>query len=261
MKLLLHVGLGATLSLLLLHPASAQWQGKAGAGIRGVSHTEDDNAGRRLVRETGWLPGIALGAAYTSGNLTWSASADWYRGDIGYRGQTQAGRAATSTTATGLASLRLGAAYQIKRGYSAEAALESDYWKRDILGTNTGIGLQERYRSERLILGVGKAWHPPGGIVAANIAVVFSTPERMRVGFSGMLDRAALHTRSAQGTRIGAQYRPAFAPSLELRATFDWIRIARSADAPVTRNGQFVGTVAQPEHTRQGLTVNVSTLF
>ena len=261
MTLFFRAGLGAALSLLLMHPASAQWQGKAGLGIRGVSHTEVDSNGHRLVRETGWLPGIALSAAYTSGNLNWFAAADWYRGDIGYRGQTQAGSAVTSTTATGLASLRFGAAYAIGRGYSAKAAVESDDWKRDIRGAGSGIGLQERYRSERLLVGLGKAWHPPGGVVAADIAVLFSTPERMRVGFSGMLDRATLNTKRSRGIRVGASYRPTWAPTLELRAGFDWIRIARSGEAPLTRNGQFAGTVAQPEHARQGLTLNVSTLF
>jgi hypothetical protein len=261
MKLLFRAGLGAAFCLALVHPASAQWHGQAGAGLRAASHTEDDGAGRRLVRETGWLPGIALAGAYTRGNVTWSGALDWYRGDIDYRGQTQAGSAADSATATVLASLRLGGAYALGRGYSASAALESDHWRRDILGTGASIGLQERYRSERLILGVSKTWHPAGGAVAADAALVLSTPERMRVGFSGVLDRASLRTRSAQGIRIGAQHRPAFAPALELRAAFDWMRIARSDDAPVTRNGNFAGTIAQPEHVRQSLTLSVSTLF
>ena len=261
MTLLLRAGLGAALSLLLMHPASAQWQGKAGLGVRGVSHTENDSAGRRLVRETGALPGIALHLAYTSGPLTWFGEADWYRGDIGYRGQTQAGTAAASTTATGLAALRLGASYAVRNGYSAKAAVEIDDWKRDIRSTGKSVGLQERYRSERLIVGMGKAWHLPGSVVAADLAVVFSTPERMRVGFSGLLDATSLKTKASRGIRLGAAYRPGFAPSLELRASFDWIRIARSEDAPVTRNGQFAGTVAQPEHARRAVTLNLSTRF
>jgi hypothetical protein len=261
MTLLYRAGLAAALYLMLLHPASAQWQGQAGAGLRKVSHTEDDSAGRRLVRETGWLPGIALGAAYTSGNITWSAALDWYRGDIDYRGQTQAGSPATSTTETALATLHLGASYTFQGAYSAKLALEGDYWKRDILGTGASIGLQERYRSERLVAGLAKTWHPSAGMVAADIAVLFSTPERMRVGFSGVLDRTSLRTESAPGLRIGARHRPAFAPALELRASYDWIKIARSEDAPVTRMGQFAGTVAQPEHARQGFTLSVSALF
>jgi len=261
MKPLFSAALGAALSLSLIQPASAQWQAQAGAGMRAVSHTETDNAGRRLVRESGWLPGLALQADYTSGKLTWSGALDWYRGDIDYRGQTQAGVAAASRTATGLTTLRVDAAYAIQNGYAATAAVEADRWKRDIRGTGNKVGLQERYRSERLIVGLTKAWQLPGAVVAANAAVLFATPERMRVGFSGVLDPVPLKTKRGHGIRIGAQYRPAFAPSLELRAAFDWIKVGRSEEAPVTRDGQFAGTVAQPEHVRQGLSVTVSRLF
>jgi hypothetical protein len=261
MKPLFSAALGAALSLLLVQPASAQWQAQAGAGARAVSHTETDNGGRRLVRESGWLPGLALQADYTGGKLTWFGALDLYRGDIDYRGQTQAGVAATSRTATGLAALRFGAAYAIQNGYSATAAAEADGWKRDIRGTGNKVGLQERYRSERFIVGLSKAWQLPGALAAADVAVLFATPERMRVGFSGIFDPVSLKTKRGHGIRLGAQYRPAFAPALELRASFDWIRIGRSEEAPVTRDGQFAGSVAQPEHVRQGLSVNVSRLF
>lgn len=261
MKPLFSAVLGAALSLLLVQPASAQWQTRAGAGVRTVSHTETDNVGRRLVRESGWVPGIALQADYTGGKLTWFGALDWYRGDIDYRGQTQAGVAAASRTATGLTTLRFGATYAIDNGYAATAAVEADTWKRDIRGTGNRVGLQERYRSERLIVGLSKAWQLPGALAAADVAVLFATPERMRVGFSGILDPVSLKTKRGHGIRIGAQYRPAFAPSLELRAAFDWIKVGRSEEAPVTRDGQFAGSVAQPEHVRQGLSLNVSRLF
>jgi hypothetical protein len=245
----------------LMHPASAQWQGKAGLGARAVAHTEYDAAGRRLVRESGWLPGLALDAAYRSGKLSWSGAAEWYRADIAYRGQTQTGVGAESTTATTLASVRLGAIYALDWDVSITAALEADVWRRDIHGTGAALGLQERYRSERFILGIGKAWHPATGVVTADLSALFSTPERMRVGFSGLLDTASLETRHARGLRLGASLRPSFAPALEVRGSYDWIRIGRSGDVPVTRNGQFAGTVAQPEHVRQGLTLTVSRLF
>lgn len=261
MNLLSRAAFGAALALALAQPASAQWQARAGLAARGLSHTETDPAGRRLVRETGWLPGVALGASYTSGPVTWFGALDWFHGDIDYRGHTQGGAAAESRTATGLAALRLSAAYAVGHGYGVAAAIETDAWRRDILGTANSVGLQERYRSERLIVSVEKTWQLPGAVAAADIGLVLATPERLRVGFSDVLDPASLETRRARGIRISARYRPAFAPALELRAGFDWIRIGRSADAPLTRNGQFIGTVAQPEHVRQGWSVNVFRLF
>lgn len=261
MRLLLRVGLAAALQACLLQNASAQWQGSIGMSARGVVHSEYDTAGRRLVRETGWLPGIALAAAYRTGDATFFAGADWYHDDIAYRGQTQAGTAANSTTATTLASLRLGGAYALGSGYALRAALERDRWKRHIAGSGRSIGLQESYRSTRLIAGIEKSWQPAFGTLGADANVVLSTPERMRVGFSGRIDPVSLDTRRGHGVRLGASLRPAFAPHLELRARYDWIKVPRSDDVPLSTDNPFLGTVAQPEHERQALSLSVSALF
>jgi hypothetical protein len=261
MTLALRVGLAATLYALLLHPARAQWAGSVGASAKSVTHTEYDVAGRRLVRETGWLPGIALNAAYQSGNVTWIAAADWHRGAIDYHGQTQSGAAADSTTSTGLASMRIGAAYALGRGYSILAALELDRWQRDIHAAAGSAGLQETSRSRRLVTGAGKAWHPALGTISADAALVLSQPEHLRVGFSGMLDPVSFETKRGRGIRIGASIRPSFAPYLEFGSHYDWLNIPRSDDAPVAFNGQFRGTVAQPEHERRALALTLSAVF
>jgi hypothetical protein len=261
MKLTLRSGLAAALYALLIHPASGQWHGGVGLSARGVTHAEYDMAGRRLVQETGWLPGVALNAAYKSDDITWIAAANWYGGAIDYRGQTQNGAAADSTTSTGLASVCIGAAYALGRDYSILAALELDQWKRNILGAGGSAGLQETYRSRRFVAGAGKAWHQAVGTISADAAVILSEPERVRVGFSGMLDPVSFETKRSRGIRIGASIRPSFAPDLEFSSRYDWVKIPRSDDAPVTFEGQFRGTVAQPEHARQALTLTVSALF
>jgi hypothetical protein len=252
---------GLAAALFLSHPASAQWQGGIGLGVRKVTHTEHDIAGQRLVRETGWLPGVTLDLGYRAGDLTWLAAFEGYRGDIDYRGRTQAGASAGSTTSTGLATARLGAAYALGWNASVFGAFELDRWKRDIQSAGGSAGLQETYRSNRLIAGLGKAWHPAAGTVSADIAYVVGRPERLHVGFSGLLDPVSFETRRSNGARLGAALRPAIAPWLELRARYDWIKTARSSDAPVTKGGQVVGTVAQPEHVRQGLSLTVATVF
>ncbi|MFC5460024.1 hypothetical protein [Massilia niabensis] len=257
----LRATIGILLPLLTIDCASAQWLGEAGVGARRVSHREYDNSGRLLVRETGWLPGVVLKASRTAGSITGFGALDGYRRDIGYVGRTQAGVGADSTTATTLASLRLGASYDLGRGTALTAALETDRWKRTIRGTRTAAGLQERYRSERLIVGAGRTWHPALGVLGADAALVLSTPERMRVGFSGLLDPASLETQRGRGARIGARFVPVAAPALAFHGTLDSIRVARSEDVPVTRNGQFTGTIAQPKHTRTALTLTVSALF
>ena len=261
MKRLLRAGLGMACSLLLIQPAAAQWQGKAGLGARSVSHAEYGTDGRLLVRERGWLPGITLAETYQAGDLTWFTGVDWYHAGIRYAGQTQAGTSAESRTGTTLTTLRFGAGYQFAPVVAVTAALEADLWRRDIRATGTAAGLQERYRSERLIFGISRAWQAAAGKLDADLALVVATPERMRVDFHGLLDTATLTTRRAPGLRLGAGFQPTFSPALEVRAAYDWMRIGRSGDAPLTRNGRFAGTVAQPEHVRQGFSLTVARVF
>jgi len=261
MKLIFCAGLGIALSAALVPPASAQWQTSAGVGARSVTHTEYDLAGRRVVRERGWLPGVALGAAWRSGDLTWTAGIDGYRGDIDYRGQTQGGVRADSATSTTLASMQVGAAYALGRDVSALAALELDWWKRTIRPAGGSAGLRESYRSWRLVAGAAKDWRPAPGLVRADVALVLSEPERMRVDFSGMFDTASFDTRHGRGLRLGVSLNPAFARQLVFSARYDWMRIPRSADTPLTARGELWGMVAQPEHRRQSLTLAASAVF
>lgn len=262
MKLILRVGLATAMQTLLMLPASAQWQGAVGLSRRDVSHTEYDKAGRQLVREAGWLPGVALNAAYKAGACTWFAEGETYNRAIEYRGQTQAGVPVDSKTSTGLTIFRGGGTYALSGNYSVLAAVEWEKWRRDIIGVRGAAGLQEEYRSSRLVAGASKSWHPAAaGALSVDAAVVISEPERLRVQFSGILDPAALTTKWSQGIRIGASIRPSFAPYLGLRARYEWTKIARSGDAPVTLNGQLMGTIAQPEHEKQALTITISTIF
>lgn len=261
MTSLLRAGLACALQVCLLPSAFAGWEGSLGLGGRGVIHSEYDTAGQRLVRETGWLPGIAMTAACQTGAVTVFGGADWYRDDIAYRGQTQAGVRTNSTTSTTLATLRLGGAYAWGKAYSVHAAIELDRWKRDIAGSGRSIGLQETYRSTRLVAGVDQTWQAAFGTIGADASVVLSAPERMRVGFSGVIDPVSLKTRRGHGFRLGASLRPAFAPRLALRGQYDWIKVARSDEVPLSSSNGFLGTVAQPEHVRQGLSLTASLLF
>ena len=242
-------------------PAHAQWQVGVGPGLRHAVHAEYDAAGHRLVRETGWLPGVAFQAAYTAGALTWRGDADWYRGDIAYGGRTQAGVPATSTTATTLAAVNAGAAYALAGGVALLASVEADRWQRDIAGTASATGLQETYRSTRLLAGAARTWHPAAGRLTAEASLFLSTPEHQRVAFSGRFDPATFDGGRARGLRLGLALRPAQAPWLELRTRLDHARTPRSGDVPLTAGGQYRGTITQPEHTRQALTFEVAALY
>jgi len=257
----LRAGAIPALCVLAAAPAHAQWQVGAGPGLRYAAHGEYDAAGRRLVRETGWLPGVALQAAYTAGPLTWRASADGYRGDIGYGGRTQTGRPVGSTTSTTLAALAAGAAWTIGGDVALLASVEVDRWRRDIAGTGSAIGLQERYRSTRLYAGAAGTRQVAAGTVAAEASLFTSAPERMRVGFSGQFDPAAFDGARAHGLRLGLALRPAGAAWLEVRARYDHATVPRSGDVPLTANGRYRGSITQPEHVRQTVSFTVSAFY
>jgi hypothetical protein len=242
-------------------PAHAQWQVGVGPGLRYAVHDEYAASGHRLVRERGWLPGIALQATYTTGALTWRAGAEGYRGTIDYDGHTQNGLSATSTTSTRLAAVGAGAAYAFSGGLALLARVETDRWRRDIAGTATAAGLQETYRSTRLFAGAARTWRPAAGRLTADAALFLSAPEQMRVAFSGHYDPARLDLGRARGLRLGLGLRPASAPWLELSTRYDRSRTPRSGNARLTENGQFRGTITEPEHTRQALTFAVSATY
>jgi hypothetical protein len=263
----------AAMTTLLAWPASAaaqQWQGSVGLQERHWSNTEHDQAGRQLVREAGWLPGIAARAAYQDQDhdLTWFAETTLHDKAIAYHGQTQAGQARDSSTATRLALLRIGAACEIHASDTRSdslaliATLEWERWTRNIEGAQGAAGLQERSDARRISAGIRKKWHQAGrGTLFADAALVLAAPQRLRVDFSGALDPAALNTPWSQGWRFGAGMRPAFAPQLELQVSYDWIKVARSGDVPIALKGRSIGTMAQPEHRQRAITLSVSVIF
>jgi hypothetical protein len=261
MRNIVRAGLIPALCALACAPAHAQWQVGAGPGLRHAVNAEYDAAGRRLVRESGWLPGVALQAAYTAGPLTWRGGVDWYRGDIDYAGRTQAGVPAGSTTATTLAAVRAGAAYALAGGTALLASVEADRWQRDIAGTASAAGLQETYRSTRLYAGAAQTWRPAVGALTLDASLFRSTPEHMRVGFSGVFDPASFDGGRARGVRLGLALRPARAPWLELRTRLDHAKVPRSGSVPLMADGHYQGMITQPEHTRQAFTIEVAALY
>jgi hypothetical protein len=213
------------------------------------------------VRETGWLPGIAGEVAYTAGPLTWHGAAEGYRGTIGYAGRTQAGAPVSSTTSTTLAAVDAGVAYALAGDVTLRASVEADRWQRDIAGTAAATGLTETSRSTRFFGGASRTWHPAAGRLDAEVDLFLSQPERMRIAFAGRFDPVRFDGARARGLRVGLALRPAQAPWLELRTRVDYAKTPRSRDVPLAADGQYRGTVTQPEHTRQALTFALSARY
>ena len=240
----------------------AEWHGALGVSVQRFDNTEFDKAGTTLVRESGWMPGLAARVNWQANRFGVFASGEVYQHGIAYHGQTQGGASAESTSATRLIQLRAGASYAVNGHLAGFVAGEWDVWRRDIDSTASAAGLQERSASARLVLGGRGHWETvTSGVFGIEGALVLARPERLDVGFSGLLDATSLTTRSAHGWRVGVSARPAAAPRLELRAGLDTITVTRSGDVPLMRGGRFVGTIAQPEHARRSISVTLSRLF
>ena len=242
-------------------PALAQWDGFISAAARQFTVAEYDHNGRGIVREQGWLPGLEGRLAYRAGDWMLSGQAELYRHRIDYRGQTQSGAPIDSSTATTLARMSTGLAYALNHVLNTSAAIEWECWRRDIKGVGKVSGLQERTLSRRLLLGLEARYPIAYGEIAASAALVLAAPEKLRVGFSGLLDEASLETRSTTGVRLGLNWRPAAWPNAQLHGGLDWWKVGRSGDVPVSRNGRFAGTIAQPEHVVRNITLGVRYWF
>jgi opacity protein-like surface antigen len=232
--------------------AHAQWEFHAAAGLRHAGTTETNRDGKQLVNENGTLPGIEAGAAYRLPNWTIGVSGEIYRGDLGYDGRTQTGAPFSTDTGTTQSRITLEVMREISDGLSLVGALAWDYWRRDIAGRATVLGLSERYDSWRVEAGIqARLAQYRFGALTARGSLLLSAPEKLEVRFEqGVFDPATLRTEKGTGARLALGLQRLAGTGVDLEADYEWLRIPRSDDAPLRRNGIVAGSVAQPEHVR-----------
>jgi len=254
---------GLLLLALLPHSVRAEWELAAGVGLRRATMTEYAPNGQSLVTERGWMPGVRARADYLLPTGRMGFSSELYNGNIDYRGRLQGG--APFATDTGTLQARLGAEYghDLNESLRLIAGVEWDYWKRDIKGHSGAVGMNERYTSLRLLGGAEfVVLRAAPGTLRARTLLVAADRESMRVRFDGkVFDDAKMKTRDGSGARMALSFVPSALPTLTVGLEYDWMRIGRSADAVLRRNGAAVGTLAQPRHVRRALDVYASYTF
>ena len=248
-----------TLALLSHTGASAQWQWSVGTGLRQVRLVEREPAGRQLVREHGRLPGLQAAAVYQAGAWRLGLAGELHQGELAYQGQSQAGSGFASHTDTKLGRIGLLAKRALSERTGLIGALEWDRWRRAIQGRDTTLGLHERYSSWRLVAGVQtRLLSHPAASLDGSALLVLAQPERLRVQFGCQVyDDASLETRSARGLRLVLRLQPASTPDLAITAEWDSLAVARSAQAPLFQHGLAAGSVVQPRHSRQTLSLGL----
>ncbi len=250
------------LAAMLPLTAAAQWQTALDLGMRHASVAEYNQRGRRVVAEHGWLPGLGAALDYRGEDVDLFTAASVFDADLDYDGQLQNGRSYRSQTRTTLAQARLGARYRLHGSTRLVGYAEIDHWRRDIEGGGNAVGLRERNWSPRLALGLEQRWQTgSGGRVEASLAIVRAGPERLKVGFSGLLDDASLRTHGATGLAADLLYQPWTAIPLSVGMRLESIKVPRSEEVTAYRHGEPRGTLAQPEHARHAATLFVRYLF
>ncbi|WP_292931336.1 hypothetical protein [Noviherbaspirillum sp.] len=247
------ISLGA--GLLASASACAEWQYSAGGGLRYVRMTESDNSGRQLVREHGWLPGLSLNATQRRDAWSIGVSGEIYGADLNYDGRLQNGVPFWTDTATTQGRIATELSRQLNENTAVVGGLEYDEWRRHVLGRGTVAGVNERYSSWRLLAGVATtAIRMPAASFTFKGLMIFARPERLRVHFENQLyDDVRFSTKPAIGLRLGMTAFPRALPNLSFGLDLDWMRIRRSDDGTLYKDGIPTGTVAQPEHQRSAL--------
>ena len=253
------------LAALLFHlaPALAQWQVLVAPGVRHFHMTENGPDGGRLVKEEGWLPGVQATVERTAGDWRISLHGERFQGRIDYDGQVQSGSTLTSNTDTAQSRIALEAAHSIADCMELIGGIEYDLWRRRVHGQNGTAGVTEHYRSWRLLAGVDAGLPAFAGMNSRlRFMLVAAKPERLDVQFDNQLfDDAQFSTKPAVCARLGLALQPAMDKRLSLTADLDWLKVRRSDDAPLLKNGFTAGTVAQPEHVKTSLTLGLGYRF
>lgn len=243
------------LGLLAAHAAYAQWSVSAGAGLQHTALTEYDPGGRELVREHGWMPGIEVRAGYAWRAWRFGIAGSTYRAGIAYDGHLQSGAPFSTDTDATQDRFGIDAAWRLTDTVALIGGIEWEHRRRSISGRTSARGLDERSTSWRLL--AGSQWrlaHLAGADIDAKGLLVFARAERLRVRFDQrFFDDVSLSTKPAVGLRAALTATPESMPRLSATVEFDWMKVRRSDDTALTRNGVQQGAVTQPAHQRRTL--------
>lgn len=258
-----HIPWAFALGLLTVSSAWAQWTVSTSAGLQHTELQEYAPDGRELVREHGWMPGLGVRAEYAWQAWRFGIGGSTYRKTIVYDGHLQNGAPFASNTDATQDRLNIDMAYRISDAASLIGGIEWEHRNRRILGQATVGGLDERSTSWRL-LGGGQLQLAQSDTAAVNAKalLVVSQAEQLHVCFDQRLfDDASFSTKPATGLRTAITVMPRSLPRFSTTVEFEWIKVPRSDEAALRKNGSQEGTVTQPEHQRRTVSAYVTYRF
>ena len=221
--------------------------------------SEEILAGQSLNREWGTLAGLGAGIKGQNPRVGFSVNIDSRWGDLDYRGVSQAGRSVTTTTGYRLLEFEaLGLCTLSPNSQELVATIGFGYQRRDrnIRGTSTIRGLDERYENTFVSLGLQGEW-----FVAKKHRLAWSGMFRqsaqndLEIDFHGVFDRRQFAiderrswTASLKWWVIPQEHFRWFSAISYRDAAMD-----RSESVDLTQGGEPVGRLFQPEQNIQSL--------
>ncbi len=236
----------------------------AGATLMRFDYAEFDSDGAWLDEETGWLPGMLLGATlswpgqwYVSGRL------DFFSGEVGYQGQTQSadpvlsGLPIVSQADTDIIDIVALLGHRFARA-DVYAGLGYYFWRRNIQPTTTNGGLPvagvlEFYSWSYFLLGTKlPLLENEDNRFEFELRLTRMLQAQMEVDFLGYggYDNVYLNLGREWGLRLALPWTlQRFRPGLQLVVEPYYVRwnLGRSAVSELTINGAGTGSgVAEP---------------
>jgi hypothetical protein len=242
------------------------WQAALGLSAQSFRYAEYAEDGRRLNREHGALPGLALALERPSGPWFFNGALSYHAGDVTYDGQTQSGAPVQTRTDERVldGSVHLGRWFQTNREprYAPYVGLGYRWWERDIASTGRARGLLETYTWGYVFIGARAMLHRAGTTTwEADVRLARTIDPQVEVDFNGLFDdtRLSLGARSAARVSLTWQRSVGNGLAVRIRPYWEHWELGRSESAVLTRNDLVVGSVHEPrsETDSYGITISI----
>lgn len=228
-----------------------------GLSVLRFNYTEYNDAGARLDRELGSIPGLSFKLTRRFSAWEWEGLASYHHGHVNYTGQTQSGAPYNTRTDEENSdfALRLGHWFDASYPFMPYAGLGYRRWDRNILPA-TLSGLFESYRWTYGWLGTKfMAFQKENSHIMLDVGLIKPLATEMHVYIRGT-DNAAtvLYPKGKTGLRMMLTSQRALSENstLILEPYFEYWRLGRSPS--VTTGGD---TVYEPASKTRNLGLNL----
>lgn len=250
-------GMAGAAALLLLLAGAAEAgavDGDAAIGVAMMHYRfeEFDAQDHRLVKESGWLPGVAASFSLRRRAVTLGVDLDYYGGEVDYDGQTSAGVPIGSSTDQRILDVSINAAWQLPVKIPPRVFVHAGggyrHWNRDIQSAGPVSGLDETYRWWRAEAGAQLRWPAGAGQWLLDARLTRTLDPQVEVDFGGTFDDVTLDLGERWGWGVRAGWLQPVAERLtaECSLFYRYRELGSSRVETLSSNGLPAGSVFQP---------------